>query len=147
MFFERMGQILVHEGAQWKSRDDPHPSLNLGRRYRIERVAIRVIDAGVLMHWFPMGHQRLDPAVHEDTYHPRTSETLLLEHPNCCQETIRLSLVNRVSPRVPLHQFRPFSKLQGAPSDVLSVKPLTFIPNGGGKGHLKALHFSHPVWS
>jgi hypothetical protein len=95
------------------------------------------------MHRLLMGHQRLDPAVHKDVYQSCPGETLLLQRLDHRQETVHLALENRVCVGVLVLcrcQF-PTSELGGTPGHVPGIKPLTFILDGGGKGHLEVLFF------
>jgi hypothetical protein len=70
-----------------------------------------------------------------------SATTLLLQCLHRRQETVHLALQDHVHPGVPLLCRRQFltNGWRGAPGYVPNVKPLTFIPNGWGKGRLELL--------
>lgn len=65
-------------------------------------MTIRVVDLGVLVHWFLTGHQRLDLAMHEGSHQPRAGETPLLQRLDRRQQVSYFGFESRPCTALPL---------------------------------------------
>ena len=57
IFGQREGRILIHEGSRQQHHDGLDLSLDLGQRKWLSGMAVRVLDAGVIVHRPLMDHQ------------------------------------------------------------------------------------------
>jgi hypothetical protein len=57
IFGQKVGRILIHEGSRRQRHDSLNLSLDLSQRKRLGGMAVRVLDAGVLVHRPLMDHQ------------------------------------------------------------------------------------------
>jgi hypothetical protein len=92
-------------------------------------MAVRIVDAGVLVHRSLIGHQGLNLAMHKSAHQPRAGEISLLQCPDRHQKMLHLTHEARLHPVVPvLRRYRlSTGERRDTPSHVLDKEPLPFI--------------------